>query len=506
MDIWQAFERTAEAYPGKEAIVEGTLRLTYRDLRELVERCAAGLLTAGIGPGGRVALIADTSLKHCVVTLACHALHIMSVHVVPRLKPVEMAVFLNDAQPALVLATVDLPEIELTALRLDDDASWSRLVRGEPPSRLPVPDEQALSNMMYTSGTTGRPKGVPLTHRQTYERVLAGTVHTGVCSRDRVLGAMPLFHQMGMIGNFLLAMVVGATYYPVARMLPAAVLELIERERLTAFFGSPTHWAMLAGDPSLRTRDLTSFRKGAYAGAPMRLDQLEFWNQRLDSELIHVYGTSETMWTLVNPDTRTRPEVTGRPGLHHWLRVAETGVGNPEALVSDGEEGELIVKVAGAGASDECFGSYWRNPEGFAESVIDGWYFTGDSARRDPSGDYTITGRIKNIIRTGAEWVHPEEVERVLATHPAVADVAVVGVPDPVWGETVSALVVTRTPVTHAEIDQFCRDHPQLAAYKRPRRVALVETIPRNVSGKLIRSEAVAILEVLQAQSSPSAP
>jgi len=495
MDIWQAFERTAEAYPGKEAVVEETSRLTYAGLRELVQRCAAGLLAAGMGPGGRVAVIADTSLKHCVVTLACQALHVMSVHVVPRLKPVEMAVFLSDAQPGLVLGTVDLPELDVAALRLDDDASWSQLVRGERPSQLPVPDEQALSNMMYTSGTTGHPKGVPLTHRQTYERVLAGTVHIGVGSRDRVLGAMPLFHQMGMIGNFLLAMVVGATYFPVARMLPAAVLELIEREQLTAFFGSPTHWAMLAADPSLRKRNLTSFRKGAYAGAPMRLDQLDFWNERLDSELIHVYGTSETMWTLVNPDTRSRPEVTGRPGLHHWLRVAETGVRNPDALVSDGEEGELIVKVAGPGASDECFDSYWRNPEGFAASVIDGWYFTGDSARRDTSGDYTITGRIKNIIRSGAEWVHPEEVERVLAMHSAVADVAVVGVPDPVWGETVSALVVARTPVTDAEIEEFCQDHPQLAAYKRPRRVALVETIPRNVSGKLIRSEAVAVFE-----------
>lgn len=497
MDIWQAFERTAEAYPFKEAIVEGDSRLTYAELRELVERCAAGLQGAGIGPGGRLALIADTSLRHCVVTLACQALHAMSVHVVPRLKPVEMAVFLNDAQPGLVLGTVELPDVEVAAVRLDDDASWSRLVRGERSPQLPAADEQALSNMMYTSGTTGQPKGVPLTHRQTYERVLAGTVHTGVSSRDRVLGAMPLFHQMGMIGNFMLAMVVGATYYPVARMLPAAVLELIERERLTAFFGSPTHWAMLAGDPSLHKRDLTSFRKGAYAGAAMRLDQLEFWNQRLDSELIHVYGTSETMWTLINPDTRTRPEITGRPGLHHWLRVAETGVRDPKALVSDGEEGELIVKVAGPGASDECFAAYWRNPESFAESVIDGWYFTGDSARRDASGDYTITGRIKNIIRTGAEWVHPEEVERVLSAHPAVADVAVIGVPDPVWGETVSALVVPRMPVTDAEIEQFCRDHPQLAAYKRPRRIALVETIPRNVSGKLIRSEAVAIFETV---------
>jgi len=127
MDIWQAFERTAEAYPFKEAIVEGDSRLTYAELRELVERCAAGLQGAGIGPGGRVALIADTSLRHCVVTLACQALHAMSVHVVPRLKPVEMAVFLNDALPGLVLGTVELPDVEVAAARLDDDASWSRL-------------------------------------------------------------------------------------------------------------------------------------------------------------------------------------------------------------------------------------------------------------------------------------------------------------------------------------------------------------------------------------------
>src|SRR5215510_7075266 len=151
MDIWQAFERTAEAYPFKEAIVEGDSRLTYAELRELVERCAASLQGAGIGPGGRLALIADTSLRHCVVTLACQALHAMSVHVVPRLKPVQMADFLNEALPGLGLGTVQLPDVEVAAVRLGVDASWSQLVRGERSPQLPAADEQALSSAMYTA-------------------------------------------------------------------------------------------------------------------------------------------------------------------------------------------------------------------------------------------------------------------------------------------------------------------------------------------------------------------
>jgi len=487
MHLRYAFERCAEAYGGAAAIVDGAARLSYAEWHALIRRAAAGI-ARHVPPGERVLVAAPSGLRHATLFWAAQLAGAVSVHVDPRVKPEEVLRHVEDASPRLVAAGADFPAQSVPVLRIDDDDAWERFCQGEPPAV--EYDDRALSHMVYTSGTTGAPKGVPLTHRQAWARALAVAVHTGLEPFDRVAGAMPFFHQIGLIGNFAVCAFVGATYLALPRFEPAAALDLIERERATMMFASPTHFALMAADPSIRARDLGTLTKAIYGGAPMSAAQLEFWRAKLGCDLVHLYGTTETMCTLVNRHASRKPLSAGRPGLHHRVRLVNPGSRDPDDVVAQGE-GELVVHIDG---SAECFDQYWRKPERFRDEVVRGWYFTGDTARRDADGDYEITGRIKNLIRSGAESIHPEEVERALAAHPDVRDAAVFGLPDPVWGEVVAALVVPARPLAAADIDAWFRAQPDVADHKRPRRVAFVEVIPRNVSGKLVRAEAVALM------------
>jgi 2-furoate---CoA ligase len=488
MHLRHAFERTAEAFPGTTAIVDGASRLTYEEWHAHIRRAAAGV-ARHVPRGERLLVAAPSGLRHATLFWAAQFAGAVSVHVDPRVKPEEAVRYVEDAAPRLVVGAADFPSRGVPALRIDDDGEWERFCQGEPPA--PDYDEQALSHMVYTSGTTGVPKGVPLTHGGACVRALSVAVHSGLASFDRVLGVMPFFHQMGLVGNFAVSAFVGATYVAAPRFEPAAALDLLERERITMLFASPTHFALMAADASIERRDLSSLMKAVYGGAPMSAAQLEFWSARLGHDLVHLYGTTETMCTLVNRQAARKPLSAGRPGLHHRVRLVRLGSRNPDDVVTEGE-GELVVQIEG---SAECFDQYWRKPESFRDAVVRGWYFTGDTARRDADGDYEITGRIKNLIRSGAESIHPEEVERVLSAHPGVRDAAVFGLPDPVWGEVVAALVVAARPLAAAEIDAWFRAQADVADHKRPRQIAFVDAIPRNVSGKLVRAEAVALME-----------
>lgn len=492
MHLRDAFLRTASAYPSKPALVESGEATTYAEWERRIERVAAGLVRLGVRPGDRVLLAAGGTGRHATVFWACQFLNAASVHVNPRLKPEELAAFLGDSEPVLAFlpaAAVDAVPV----LNLDDAATWRDLSSDDAqPAALPEPDERAISHMVYTSGSTGRPKGIPLSHRQAYARALAGAVHLGLEPEDRVLGAMPFFHTMGVVAQLTLCGVLGCTFHAVPAWDPAAALELIERDRVTSFFGSPTHYAMLAAEAARGERDLRCFRKPAYGGGPLSASLLDFWHRTLETDLVQAYGTTETMWTLVSRHSRRKPGCAGRPGLHHRLRLVAEGSSDPTAVVAPGERGELIVEVGSAAAREECFTGYWRQPEAYAAAVRDGWYFTGDAARVDEDGDHWITGRIKNLIRSGAESIQPEEVEQVLSRHPRVSDVAVLGLPDETWGEVVAAVIVASGPISDAELRDHCAADVAMADFKRPRRFAFVSQIPRNVSGKLVREQAIA--------------
>jgi 2-furoate---CoA ligase len=353
-------------------------------------------------------------------------------------------------------------------------------------------DDRLPGLILYTSGTTGRPKGVPRSQRAEYAAALAHVAQNSYTPGESTLGLMPLYHTMGM-RSLLAMLLLNGRYVAVREFDPAAALAIIAAERLTALYLVPTAYYALLQDPAATTADLSSVRKLGYAGASMTTTLEAECRRRFAPEVfVNHYGSTEVYTFTVNRDLVAKPGCAGRPGIHARMRVVAPDPerqGSAEDMLPDGEVGELITSLA----SDEAFAGYWRRPDADARGLRDGWYFTGDLGYRDADGDYWVTGRVDDMIITGGENVYPIEVEDVLARHPAVAEVAVVGLPDEKWGQAVTAFVVPRQPsLSAADLDAHCRASDDLAAFKRPKRVVFVRALPKSPVGKLLRRLLVA--------------
>ncbi|HXH83350.1 MAG TPA: AMP-binding protein, partial [Candidatus Tectomicrobia bacterium] len=349
------------------------------------------------------------------------------------------------------------------------------------------PREGDLSLILYTSGTTGRPKGVPRTHRNHYAGALAHALQCGYAWGERTLGVMPLYHTMG-IHALTSMVVVNGLFVCQPEWSAAGALARIRDERITALYLIPTLFHDLVHAPDFARDAVASVTKLAYAGAPMLASLTEACAKAFaPAVFVNHYGSTEIYTFSVRPDVHEKPGCAGRPGVHSALRVVtastERRVG-PDETVPPGEKGEIIASLA----SDEAFAGYWNRPDADARAIRDGWYFTGDMGWIDEDGELWVAGRVDDMIISGGENIHPVEVEEVLARHPGVRDVAVVGEPDERWGQRVVAFVVPAAPGLSAEaLDAHCRASPDLAAFKRPRRVVFVRDIPKTASGKILR-------------------
>jgi 2-furoate---CoA ligase len=417
-----------------------------------------------------------------------------------RLAPAELGYVLTDCGASVVLFERATAEAVLAAARerparlvyVDDDPPpgtlpFAELSAGDARAAGPTPAESDLSLLLYTSGTTGRPKGVPRTHRNHAAGALAHVVQCGYEWGERTLGVMPLYHTMGIHALTSVAAVNGA-FVCQRDWNAAAALDLIARERLSALYLIPTLFYDLVHAPERPRTDLSTVRKLAYAGAPMLAPLTEACVKVFQPRVfVNHYGSTEIYTFSVRPDVHLKPGCAGRPGVYSTLRVvvaaSDRRVG-PDEVVPVGEKGEIIARLD----SDEAFAGYWNRPDADARALRDGWYFTGDMGYVDADGELYVAGRVDDMIISGGENIHPVEVEEVLARHPDVRDVAVVGEPDARWGERVVAFLVSgRADLTAEAIDRYCRESAALASFKRPRRVVFVETIPKTASGKILR-------------------
>jgi 2-furoate---CoA ligase len=265
-------------------------------------------------------------------------------------------------------------------------------------------------------------------------------------------------------------------------------LELIESGRITNLYLVPTLYHDLVHHERFARTDVSSVRKLGFAGAPMTDGLLKKLDAAFTPELfVNHYGSSEIYTFTIDQDAVKKPGSAGRAGINQMIRVAKLGAASADELAATGEEGEVVALLAG----DESFEGYWHRPEADAKALRDGWYFTGDTGYFDQDGDLYVTGRVDDMIITGGENVSPVEIESCLSLHPAVSEVAVVGLPDERWGKIVTAFVKRTGPVTESELDAYCRDSG-LANFKRPRRIVFVGDIPKSPVGKLLRRKLVA--------------
>jgi 2-furoate---CoA ligase len=491
--------RAAERRPEAVAVTDGARRLTFAELAEQAGAVGAGLRRLGVGRGDRVLIALRNRLEHVLVYWALQLIGGVAAPVNFRMAAGELRYVLDDSG-----ATVAIGEDVTAAAIVEASRGWSgRLVfagSGGPAGAVPFAEVAAaraeaspepvagdLSLILYTSGTTGRPKGVPRTHRSHHAGALAHVIQCGYEWGERTLGVMPLYHTMGIHSLTSVAAVNGC-FVCQPEWSAGSALALIESERVTALYLIPTLFHDLVHSPAFAPGRVTSVRKLAYAGAPMLAALTEACAAAFrPAVFVNHYGSTEIYTFSVFADVAKKPGCAGRPGIHGTLRVVtastERRVG-PDEVVPAGDKGEIIASLD----SDEAFAGYWNRPDADTRALRDGWYFTGDMGYLDAEGDLFVSGRVDDMIISGGENIHPVEVEEVLARHPRVADVAVIGEPDDRWGERVVAFVVARDAgLTAAELDGHCLQSRDLPRFKRPRRIVSVERIPKTASGKILR-------------------
>jgi fatty-acyl-CoA synthase len=480
----------ASVTPARIAIEHRGERTTYAELDARSERLADALVGLGLRRGDRVASLTGNRPEHVELFFACAKAGLVLAPLSWRLAPAELAYQLEHAEPAAVFVEPERNPLADAALELT--ASRPRrlpLARAEldelerpaapAPRHAPADDDDLL--LLYTAGTTGRPKGARLTHRNCFWTNLSFDRTAELSATDVVLQLLPQFHVGGWNVQPLLAWWKGATVVLEPRFDAARALDLIERRRITTMMGVPANYLFMAGDRRFGHADLSSLRRAIVGGAPMPEALLRTWRER-GVEILEGYGLTEASPNvLCTPpeDAMRRLGWAGKPYPHVEVALA-TASG---ALLEGPGSGELLVR------GPAVFAGYWRDPESTRATVRDGWLHTGDIAERDAEGFYRIRDRLTDMYISGGENVYPAEVEAVLHEHAAVADAAVIGVPDARWGEVGIAIVVLRTGAAFDEQDLLEHCRRRLAAFKVPHAVHVAGELPRSAAGKLLKRE-----------------
>ncbi len=492
-DLGRVLIAAAERCPRALAVVDGERRFDYEGWLDTASRLAAGLGTVGLGRGDRLAVIMQNCWEMAALHWACQLAGVVAVPLNWRSGAGELDYFLTDSGAAALAFDASAAE---AAAGSACAAGLRRIAAGTtaggtiafedllsaPAEPTPRAGEDDLSLMLYTSGTTGRGKGVPRSHRAERAAALAHIAQNCYRAGERTLGVMPLYHTMGV--RSLLAMApLGGAFVCQHRFDATGALGLIEAERITTLYLVPTLYYDLLASPGFAEADISSVRKLGFAGAPMAEGLLRRVSRAFRPELfVNHYGSSEIYTFTIDQDAAAKPGSAGKAGINQRIRVVEIGAGDPERIVPAGSEGEVIASLE----SEEAFAGYWQRPDADARALKQGWYFTGDVGYCDADGDLFVTGRVDDMIITGGENVLPAEIESVLSVHPAVAEAAVAGLEDERWGQQVAAFVVRAGPVDSGALDAHCRASA-LAGFKRPRTYVFVRAIPKSPVGKVLR-------------------
>ncbi len=493
----------ARRRPDATALRFGAQAHSYAELDQRVHQAAAAL-AALADPGERVAILARNCPAYLECCYAAPAAGLILTFVNFRLAPAEIGHVLRDSGASLVLAEPehlptlarlrpDLPNLRAIVPISDDSAhgdgpTYAELVAAADPAERPAatPDEDDVAWLMYTSGTTGRPKGAMLTHRSVTTAVLASAIGFQHRPDEVCVFHSPMCHITAYY--LLLWHLLGFDVTLLRGFDPDQWCRTVARQRVTYTLAVPTVLAMLLEHPGLDEHDLSSLTGVLYGGAPMPAATLRRARNRWPQVGFHTaFGMTELAGNIsyLGPDEHRaaadgdadEPRLIGRPLPLGALRVVDAAMRDaPTGVV-----GELLAR------GEQLAVGYWRDEPATAAAFADGWFHTGDLARKDADGRFHLVGRVKDMIITGGENVYPAEVEDVLSHHPRVLAAAVVGVPDPVWGERVAAAVRPRpgASLSAAELTEFCRT--RLARYKTPRQIVFVDELPTTASGKVAK-------------------
>jgi long-chain acyl-CoA synthetase len=481
---------SAARAPDAVAVRLGEQALTYAELDERSARLATLLREQGVRQGNRVGVMLPNVLEFPVAYYGVLRAGGVVVPMNVLLKRREIAFYLEDSGANLLLAWHGFAEeaeggaADAGAQLIEvEPASFGELVDGfEPLDGLAPTDPDDTAVILYTSGTTGKPKGAELTHfNLSRNSDIASRTTCGIEPGDVVLGALPLFHSFGQTVSMNASLRVGATLTLLPKFDPGEALEIMQRERVTHFYGVPTMYGALLHHPGREQFDVSALRTCITGGASMPVEVLRGFEEAFGCEVLEGYGLSETS-PVASSNHPGRPRKAGSIGTP-LEEVEMKVVDENDDEVPQGEVGEIVIR------GHNVMKGYWQRPEATAEAMRGGWFHSGDMARIDEDGYFYIVDRKKDLIIRGGYNVYPREVEEVLYEHPKIREAAVLGVPHDEWGEEIGAAVVLHEgeELAPEEVSGYVKE--RIAAYKYPRIVWFLEELPKGPTGKILKRE-----------------
>jgi long-chain acyl-CoA synthetase len=484
---------TARAHAGRVAVRVDEVTTIYSELDAASARVAGMLRQRGLKPGDRVGIMLPNVAEFAVVYYGALRAGGVVVPMNPLLKVREVAYYLGDSRAELIFAwhafggdaRGGAERADAEAIVVDPASFPDLLASAVPDHEVADRDDQDTAVLLYTSGTTGEPKGAELTHANLIsnaEVVCTDIIRPG--PDDVIFGGLPLFHAFGQTCTLNIAVASGACLTLLPRFAADHALRLLADHGVTVFEGVPTMYVALLARPDRADYNVSALRLCISGGAALPVEVLRGFEQAFGCMVLEGYGLSETspVASFNQPDRERKPGSIGTPVRGVQMRVVDP----EDHEVPQGEVGEIAIR------GPNVTKGYWHRPEATAEAIRDGWFHTGDLARVDEDGYFYIVDRKKDLIIRGGYNIYPREIEEVLYEHPAVAEAAVIGVPHPALGEEVGAAVTLKAgaSVTAEEL----RDHvkAQVAAYKYPRHVWIVDVLPKGPTGKIVKREIVA--------------
>jgi len=516
MHIARVLEASYERYPSHTALIFGERRWTYAEWYARVRRFAQALSDMGVRPGDRVAFYVSTSENSVTTYFACQILGAVAVPLNYRLSPGEAAYIISDSGARVLVYGRHLTEntlkIEEQVRSVHDFISCSYDLAAVPSHHSqfeqlaedtedhdilrPAPAGSDVSALVYTSGTTGRPKGVIHTHANDIAIAMNCVMEYGLNHRDNALHIAPLYHVGGMQAYFLPHMMVGGTNVVLGRYNALETLQTIDSEKITTLFAVPTQIQEMLLHPEFSRVDTSSLRLITTGGAAINSATMQKVIEEFCPKIFNGYGMTEASLALIlHPeDALSKLGSCGKPTLISECRVIDRKPdATPRDLLAPGEIGQLIVR------GPQAMSGYWNNPLETSKKLRAGWVYSGDLFSQDEEGFYYFHGRGDDMIVSGGENIYPREVEELLYTHPGIQEAAVLGLPDEKWGQVVAAyVVVTDAGLMAEDLDTFCKQSEELAPYKRPKRYVFMDELPTNPSGKVLKRELLAAHETAQ--------
>jgi long-chain acyl-CoA synthetase len=501
MNLGLTLTQAALRWPDKVGLVFEGRRWTFRQWNREVNRAAHAFAARGIRRGDRVAFLTWNLPEQVTGFYGLLKLGAVPVPINYRLAANEVKYIVNDSGARLLVFEEALRD-RVTPIRADLPAVEGLVYVGEEPQGDEIPfwrfvepasdREPEIAGriedpafIMYTSGTTGMPKGVVRSHRAELFGAMGMSLECGFRHDDSILNNKPLFHIAQLQLQFVAFVQLGGLNVMTRGFDVDETLSLVERERITCLHGVPTQMVMMV-QADLSKYDLASLRCGFYGGQTLADDVTRKCMALFPDSFLNVYGSTEALMVTACDYRRHADKLgsVGKAAVNMEARILRTDSTALDEIAAPGEIGQLVTR------GPSLLTEYFRLPERTAAALRDGWYFSGDAAFADEQGFITVMGRMDHTIKTGGENVHPSEVENVLFGHPGVANAAVVGLPSRKWGQAVCAAIVRKDPALTAEaLDAFCRASPDLATFKRPRRYFFVDEIPANSTGKVERGK-----------------